>query len=175
MPTASRPMTRTALVRRARRVGRILAETYPDAHCELDHDTPLQLLVATILGAAVGALCYLLVFRWLRLAPPLARIVASLGLMTYLIGIMDLRFQSGAVAFQIEGPLPTDVVESVQPTALSWQYALLLPDCELPSSSPARSMGVPWESSSVARKLRRCLRRRSLICLSAVGPSTPKF
>jgi endonuclease-3 len=51
MSTASPPMTRTALVRRARRVGRILAETYPDAHCELDHDTPLQLLVATILSA----------------------------------------------------------------------------------------------------------------------------
>ena len=44
-------MTRTALVRRARRVGRILAETYPDAHCELDFSTPYQLLVATILSA----------------------------------------------------------------------------------------------------------------------------
>jgi endonuclease-3 len=41
----------TALVRRARRIGRVLAETYPDAHCELDFDTPLQLLVATILSA----------------------------------------------------------------------------------------------------------------------------
>ncbi|MGB8022097.1 MAG: endonuclease III [Candidatus Nanopelagicales bacterium] len=43
--------TRTALVRRARRMGRVLAETYPDAHCELDFGTPLQLLVATILSA----------------------------------------------------------------------------------------------------------------------------
>jgi endonuclease-3 len=51
MPPASPPTTRTGLVRRARRVGRILAEAYPDAHCELDHDTPLQLLVATILSA----------------------------------------------------------------------------------------------------------------------------
>jgi endonuclease-3 len=32
-------------------MGRILAETYPDAHCELDFQTPLQLLVATILSA----------------------------------------------------------------------------------------------------------------------------
>lgn len=43
--------SRTALVRRARRMGRILAQTYPDAHCELDFSTPLQLLVATILSA----------------------------------------------------------------------------------------------------------------------------
>lgn len=30
---------------------RILAETYPDAHCELDFHSPLELLVATILSA----------------------------------------------------------------------------------------------------------------------------
>ena len=43
--------TRTALVRRARRMDKILAETYPDAHCELDFTTPLELVVATILSA----------------------------------------------------------------------------------------------------------------------------
>ena len=42
---------RTALVRRARRMHRILAETYPDARCELDFATPLELVVATILSA----------------------------------------------------------------------------------------------------------------------------
>ncbi len=41
----------TALVRRARRIGRMLGESYPDAHCELTYETPLQLLVATILSA----------------------------------------------------------------------------------------------------------------------------
>ncbi len=51
MPTSAPPATRTALVRRARRMGRILGETYPDAHCELDFATPYQLLVATILSA----------------------------------------------------------------------------------------------------------------------------
>ncbi|WP_433371103.1 endonuclease III [Streptosporangium sp. CA-115845] len=40
-----------ALVRRARRMDRILAEAYPDAHCELDFRDPLELLVATILSA----------------------------------------------------------------------------------------------------------------------------
>lgn len=32
-------------------MNRVLAETYPDAHCELDFGSPLELLVATILSA----------------------------------------------------------------------------------------------------------------------------
>ena len=52
-PSAATPTgeSRTALVRRARRIDRVLADTYPDAHCELDFTTPLELLVATILSA----------------------------------------------------------------------------------------------------------------------------
>lgn len=46
-----KPESRTALVRRARKINRILAETYPDAHCELDYASPFQLLVATVLSA----------------------------------------------------------------------------------------------------------------------------
>jgi endonuclease-3 len=40
-----------ARTRRARRIDRVLQETYPDAHCELDFTTPLELVVATILSA----------------------------------------------------------------------------------------------------------------------------
>jgi endonuclease III len=47
----SPPPSRTALVRRARRINRELAALYPDAHCELDFTNPLELLVATILSA----------------------------------------------------------------------------------------------------------------------------
>jgi endonuclease-3 len=47
----SRSPSRTALVRRARRIDRELALLYPDAHIELDFATPLELLVATILSA----------------------------------------------------------------------------------------------------------------------------
>jgi endonuclease-3 len=47
----STPETRTALVRRARRIDRALAETYPDARIELDFDDPFQLLVVTVLSA----------------------------------------------------------------------------------------------------------------------------
>lgn len=39
------------MVRRARRMNRTLAQAFPDAHCELDFKTPLQLAVATILSA----------------------------------------------------------------------------------------------------------------------------
>ena len=46
-----KPESRTALVRRARRINRKLGELYPDAHTELDFSTPLELLVATILSA----------------------------------------------------------------------------------------------------------------------------
>ena len=42
------PLART---RRARRINRLLAETYPDAHCELDFTNPLELAVATVLSA----------------------------------------------------------------------------------------------------------------------------
>ena len=45
------PPSHTALVRRARRINRELAELYPDAHTELNFGTPLELLVATILSA----------------------------------------------------------------------------------------------------------------------------
>ncbi len=40
-----------ALTRRARRMYRTLHERYPYAHCELDFENPLQLLVATVLSA----------------------------------------------------------------------------------------------------------------------------
>jgi endonuclease III len=43
--------TSVALTRRARRIYRVLVERYPDAHCELDFASPLQLLVATVLSA----------------------------------------------------------------------------------------------------------------------------
>ncbi len=45
------PPSHTALVRRARRINRELALLYPDAHCELNFSSPLELLIATILSA----------------------------------------------------------------------------------------------------------------------------
>ena len=40
-----------ALIRRARKMDAVLASLYPDARCELDFTTGLELLVATVLSA----------------------------------------------------------------------------------------------------------------------------
>ena len=38
-------------VRGARAMYKKLVAAHPDAHCELDHDSPFQLIVATVLSA----------------------------------------------------------------------------------------------------------------------------
>lgn len=48
---AKAPATPLARTRRARQLAARLAQGYPDAHCELDFTTPLELAVATILSA----------------------------------------------------------------------------------------------------------------------------
>jgi endonuclease-3 len=48
---AAAPAADAATKRRARRIARVLAATYPDAVCALEHESPYQLLVATILSA----------------------------------------------------------------------------------------------------------------------------
>ena len=52
-PSNATPLAETplALKRRARRINRELAVQYPDAHCELDFTSALELSVATILSA----------------------------------------------------------------------------------------------------------------------------
>ncbi|MDX3534298.1 endonuclease III [Streptomyces sp. MB09-01] len=50
-PKAAKPESRLAMVRRARRINRELAEIYPYAHPELDFRNPFELLVATVLSA----------------------------------------------------------------------------------------------------------------------------
>jgi endonuclease-3 len=50
-PTARKPESHAALVRRARRINRELADVYPYAHPELDFDNPFQLVIATVLSA----------------------------------------------------------------------------------------------------------------------------
>lgn len=52
-PAKARPLTATqrAAAERVRVILPILKKTYPDARCRLDYNSPLQLLVATILSA----------------------------------------------------------------------------------------------------------------------------
>lgn len=51
MPLVPAEASSLGLVRRARKVNSELARIYPDARCELDFRTPLELAVATILSA----------------------------------------------------------------------------------------------------------------------------
>jgi endonuclease-3 len=69
VPSHAPDATRTALVRRARKMHRVLAETYPEAGCELDFTDPFELLVATVLSAQttdrrVNAVTPTLFARW---------------------------------------------------------------------------------------------------------------
>ncbi|MFD3483663.1 endonuclease III [Streptomyces sp. NPDC058665] len=50
-PKSAKPESHLAMVRRARRINRELADVYPYAHPELDFRNPFELLVATVLSA----------------------------------------------------------------------------------------------------------------------------
>lgn len=69
------------------------------------------LAIITAFAALLGAFLALVVFRPLRQASPLARMVASLGLLLYLIALIDLRFGAqGATALVIRPILPTSII-----------------------------------------------------------------
>ena len=71
------------------------------------------LTIALVLSGVVGGLVYLLIFRPLRNAPPLARIVASLGLFLYLQAVMELRataIGAGSASLRLTSLLPDGVV-----------------------------------------------------------------
>lgn len=59
------------------------------------------LVLAVLLSAAVGVATYWLVFRPLRQAPALAKVVASLGLLLYLQELVRLRFPVAGAAVQV--------------------------------------------------------------------------
>ena len=69
-------------------------------------------MTCMLLAALVGLAIHLLVFRPLRTAPPLARIIASLGLLLYFQEVTRLRFGGGggAAIFEIGDLLPSGAV-----------------------------------------------------------------
>ncbi len=86
------------------------------------------LTVAILVAAVLGALVYGLVFRPLRHAPPLARVVASLGLFLYLQSVMALRVgQSGggAASLRLDALLPTDAVHVGSARVPAYAFVLL--------------------------------------------------
>ncbi len=68
-------------------------------------------VIAMVVAALCGAFIHAVIFRPLRNAAPLARVVASLGLFVYLIAIVGLRFGSQSASSRVlEGPLPNELV-----------------------------------------------------------------
>ena len=71
------------------------------------------LLIAMAVAALLGIIVYGLVFRLLRDAPPLARVVASLGVFLYLESVMQLRVReigAGSASLQLTSLLPDGAV-----------------------------------------------------------------
>jgi ABC-type branched-subunit amino acid transport system permease subunit len=69
------------------------------------------LALVLVVAAAVGAFLSLVVYRPLRDGSPLARLVASLGVLLYLISVVSLRFgEQGATSLVIDPILPDDLV-----------------------------------------------------------------
>lgn len=84
-----------------------------------------QLIFTVVLAALVGLLVFVLVFRPLRRAPALARVVASLGLLLYLQELVRLRFPTvGAVVTRRRPVLPDGPVR-ILGTAVSENRLLL--------------------------------------------------
>lgn len=81
------------------------------------------LLIALVVAVILGVLVYALVFRPLRNAPPLARVIASLGVFLYLQSVMQLRSSvigAGSASLQLKSLLPSGVVhlgDAVVPTS----------------------------------------------------------
>ena len=86
------------------------------------------LTICLALGAVGGLIIYVLVFRPLRHAPALARVVASLGLLLYLLALAGIRFGgAGAATGRVtEHVLPSRTVSVLHTTIPQDRFWLLL-------------------------------------------------
>lgn len=84
-----------------------------------------SLIVAFVLASVLGLLVYALIFRPLRHAPPLARVVASLGLFLYLQQMVQLRFPVGGAAVQSRRAVLSEVPVHVLGTTVTTNRLLL--------------------------------------------------
>jgi branched-subunit amino acid ABC-type transport system permease component len=83
------------------------------------------LVVALVLGALLGLVVYGLVFRPLRQAPALARVVASLGLFLYLQQMVQLRFPTTGAAVQTNRQVLSEAPNHLLGTAVTTNRLLL--------------------------------------------------
>lgn len=70
---------------------------------------PLAIAIAVAVGGCIGFLTYFLVFRSMRGSPPLAKVVASVGIMLALQAVVVLRF--GTTPRSVQKILPSSPVE----------------------------------------------------------------
>jgi ABC-type branched-subunit amino acid transport system ATPase component/branched-subunit amino acid ABC-type transport system permease component len=77
-------------------------------HLMDDPGTPLAFALTLVLAALIGLASYLLVFRPLRHSPPLARVVATVGVMLTLQALAVLRFGTGTKT--VKPIFPTEAV-----------------------------------------------------------------
>ena len=78
--------------------------------------------ISLVIAAALGALLHLLVFHPLRDAPPLARTVASLGVLVVLQGVLAIR--QGTAPVSVADIFPSDRWELGSATVLSDRFSL---------------------------------------------------
>jgi branched-chain amino acid transport system permease protein len=98
---------------RFRQTGRFVWPVFgvPDLNLGGRPTVVTALLITLVVAALAGLFLALVVYRPLRTASPLARMVASLGVMLYLIEVCGKRFgPQGATALVIEPVLPTNLV-----------------------------------------------------------------
>ena len=85
----------------------------PDRLPIVPRPTVMTAMVACmVLAAVMGGLIFFFVVRPLRNSPPLSALVASLGLLIYLMEIVRLRIGSqGATGLVIDGILPSGLIQ----------------------------------------------------------------
>ena len=85
----------------------------------------ISIVVALVLAAVVGVLLYVLIFRALRQASSLARIVASLGLFLYFQEVVRLRFSGAGAGVTQRFPVLPETPVRLLGTAVSANRLLL--------------------------------------------------
>ena len=69
----------------------------------------VALAAALVVSGALGALMHLLIMRNLKSAPPISRIVATLGLLTALIAVCNMEFAPNGITESVPAILPSGV------------------------------------------------------------------
>lgn len=81
------------------------------------------IVIALVTAGALGAAIYALVFRSLRAAPALARVVAGVGVLVYVQAMIAVRFDAASV--RLSAVLPHGIVELSSRVLLSYEAVWL--------------------------------------------------